>query len=168
MTHESPTIAQSAARPSDDEARLLRASPAERLVQLVLAAAAWALLAVAWSLTPAAEGLGTHEQLGLQPCTFHQLTSQPCPSCGMTTAFSLMAHGRLPEALLAQPFAALLFVLVLAAAVGLTAAAVAGRSLRPLMYSTRVPLALTVLVVLWLAGWGFKIFYGALHGGVAP
>lgn len=38
---------------------------------------------------------GTHEQLGLGPCQFLQWTGKPCPSCGMTTAFSLLMHGRL-------------------------------------------------------------------------
>lgn len=36
---------------------------------------------------------GTHRQLGLPPCTLKTLTGVGCPSCGMTTAFSLLAHG---------------------------------------------------------------------------
>lgn len=41
---------------------------------------------------------GTHEQLGLAACRFQLLTGKPCPSCGMTTAFSLLMHGDLPAA----------------------------------------------------------------------
>lgn len=41
---------------------------------------------------------GTHEQLGLPPCGFNMLTGHPCPGCGMTTCFSLLAHGDLPAA----------------------------------------------------------------------
>src|SRR5262249_50885393 len=36
----------------------------------------------------------THRQMGLPPCTFYVLTNgYPCPSCGMTTSFSLLMHG---------------------------------------------------------------------------
>ena len=34
--------------------------------------------------------LGTHQQLGLPECNFKALTSVPCPSCGMTTSFTLL------------------------------------------------------------------------------
>jgi hypothetical protein len=37
--------------------------------------------------------LGTHQQLGLPECNFKQLAGVPCPSCGMTTSFSLLLHG---------------------------------------------------------------------------
>ncbi|MFN9367951.1 MAG: DUF2752 domain-containing protein [Planctomycetia bacterium] len=36
---------------------------------------------------------GTHRQLGLPACTLRSLTGVGCPSCGMTTAFSLLVHG---------------------------------------------------------------------------
>jgi hypothetical protein len=44
----------------------------------------------------------THRQLGLPPCTFYTLTGLPCPSCGMTTSFSLLMHGDVVNSLRAN------------------------------------------------------------------
>lgn len=41
---------------------------------------------------------GTHRQLGLPPCMMRQVTGLACPSCGMTTSFSLVMHGDLTAA----------------------------------------------------------------------
>lgn len=66
----------------------------------VLAAAAW--------ISPSPAGYGSHTQLGLAPCQWAALTGKPCPTCGMTTAFSHAAHADLLSAVQAQPFGALL------------------------------------------------------------
>ena len=62
-------------------------------------------------LVPSPTGHGTHLQLGLGQCTFLTLTGWPCPMCGATTTFTLLAHLRPIAAIVNQPFAALLFVL---------------------------------------------------------
>ena len=79
------------------------------LVSLVLGSGA--VLATAAWLQPAIEGHGTHQQLGLRPCTFLSITDYPCPMCGATTTFALMADLRILEALVNQPFAVGLFIL---------------------------------------------------------
>ncbi|MCS7167849.1 MAG: DUF2752 domain-containing protein [Gemmatales bacterium] len=61
------------------------------------------VLLVAYRLNPyEADGqprlYGTHEQLGLPPCGFFRTTRLPCPSCGLTTSFSLCMHGDLQAA----------------------------------------------------------------------
>ena len=58
--------------------------------------------ALALALEPDPKGFGTHERLGLPPCTFRALFSIPCPSCGMTTSFSNLMHGNLLQALRAN------------------------------------------------------------------
>lgn len=40
-----------------------------------------------------AERAGVHQQLGLPECNFKMITTVPCPSCGMTTSFTLLMHG---------------------------------------------------------------------------
>jgi len=82
-----------------------------RVVSAGLAAGTGAVLGIAAWLEPAAEGHGTHLQLGLGQCSFLQLTGQPCPMCGATTTFTLMAHLRPVDALINQPFAASLFLM---------------------------------------------------------
>jgi len=56
------------------------------------------LLAVAGALAPDPRGLGTHERLGLPPCTFREWTGYRCPSCGMTTSWAHLVRGQVGQA----------------------------------------------------------------------
>lgn len=51
------------------------------------------MLGIAVWLQPDTAGRGTHQQLGLPPCTFVELFQKPCPSCGMTTAWAHVVRG---------------------------------------------------------------------------
>jgi len=66
------------------------------------------LLAV--QLEPDPRGYGTHQILGLPPCTFCTIFNVPCPSCGMTTSFSNLVRGRFVEAARANSAGLLLAV----------------------------------------------------------
>ena len=46
--------------------------------------------------------MGTHQQLGLPACSFVAMTGYPCPSCGMTTSFSLLIRGDILNSLQAN------------------------------------------------------------------
>ncbi|MCH7688595.1 MAG: DUF2752 domain-containing protein [Planctomycetes bacterium] len=50
--------------------------------------------AVAAGLEPDPRGYGTHQSLGLPPCTIRVMFGLPCPSCGMTTSFSNFIRGQ--------------------------------------------------------------------------
>jgi hypothetical protein len=74
---------------------------------LLLIAAGWVIVfGIAFWLNPyrtdsgetGVRTHGTHQQLGLPPCGFLRMTGKPCPSCGMTTSFSLTMHGDLANA----------------------------------------------------------------------
>ncbi len=67
-------------------------SPA-RVGALLMMGGAGAILIAAHLLLPAPTGYGTHEQIFLLPCIFRWVTGLPCPFCGMTTAFALLARG---------------------------------------------------------------------------
>ena len=44
--------------------------------------------ALARSIEPDQRGYGTHEQVGLPPCTFIRVFNVRCPTCGMMTSFA--------------------------------------------------------------------------------
>ena len=71
----------------------------DRWILAVAGLGLWSLLITAAVLRPDAARLGTHEQLGLPRCAFLTVFKMPCPSCGMTTSWSLLTHGRVVEAL---------------------------------------------------------------------
>lgn len=85
-----------------------------RLVSFALVLPTGAVLGLAAWLEPSPLGHSTHTQLGLGQCSFLSLTGYPCPMCGATTSFTLMAHFRPLDALVNQPFATMLFLMTLA------------------------------------------------------
>jgi hypothetical protein len=71
-----------------------------RLILLVLAGVWLTVFVIAALLNPynddgTPKTMGTHRgpPLNLPDCTFKEFTGIPCPSCGMTTSFSLLIHG---------------------------------------------------------------------------
>jgi len=102
----------------------------EKLLLGFLSLAVVAVFALlAFGTHPDPRGLGTHEQLGLAPCGWLQGKGYPCPTCGCTTAASLIVHLRPIDAFVAQPFGALLALAALAFVVLALAHIVRGRSL---------------------------------------
>jgi len=64
-----------------------------RLAALTVALIPLTLLGVASQLQPASAGLGTHQQLGLPPCSLRVLLAIRCPACGMTTSWAHFVRG---------------------------------------------------------------------------
>ncbi|GAB4142982.1 MAG: DUF2752 domain-containing protein [Planctomycetaceae bacterium] len=57
---------------------------------------------LAIQLEPDSRGYGTHQSLGLPPCTIRMVYDIPCPSCGMTTSFSYFVRGEFRDSLRAN------------------------------------------------------------------
>lgn len=85
-----------------------------RAPSVLLALGCGGVLGLATWLEPSPTGHSTHLQLGLSPCTFLSWTGLPCPMCGATTTFALMADLRWGDAFRNQPFAVLLFFMTVA------------------------------------------------------
>lgn len=133
-----------------------------RVRGLAVATCCWAVIALAWWLTPAGSGVGTHRQLGLPACSFLVQTGYPCPTCGMTTSVSAMAHGRISLAFRSHPFGVLLFVgvAVLAAAAmfeALTGQNVLARLGKPAWW-------VWTFIIGIAAGWALKLIWGVANG----
>lgn len=60
---------------------------------LISGALVLGLLITTRFLEPARQGFGTHQQLGLPPCSSLVLFGVKCPACGMTTSWSLVTRG---------------------------------------------------------------------------
>jgi hypothetical protein len=65
-----------------------------RLSALMTAVVPIVLFLVASRLEPSSRGLGTHQQLGLPPCSMRVLLGIRCPGCGMTTSWAHFTRGQ--------------------------------------------------------------------------
>jgi hypothetical protein len=130
-----------------------RLSQSLRWGLFVFGLGAASLLTVAAMLTPNPAGFGTHRQLGLPPCTFVALWNLPCPSCGMTTAFSHFVHGQFAAALRCNAGGLLLATLAtLVVPWALISAAWGRYVVRPPSERTLL-LGAAVIVIVTLVGW---------------
>jgi len=155
---EYPTNVPAAAVPRFMDRRSVRL----RLRGGLLAGGAVGLAVLAFSLTPIGGGYGTHEQLGLPPCSFLTRTGWPCPTCGLTTSMALMAHGRVAAALRAHPFGVVLAALLVAVTAAGIAELATGRDVLAL---ARPGLWWLVAVgVLLVLSWVWKLTAGWVSG----
>ena len=128
-----------------------------RLLALAIAAGAISVLLTAAGLTPDAQGVGTHTQLGMQPCQFLYRTGIPCAGCGMTTSFSNFAHGQVLASFVTHPFG---FVLAIACAVAFwvgTYCAITGKASYRLLRMIPMKAHLWFWLGIGLLGWVWKI-----------
>ena len=133
-----------------------------RIRGLMVLVGSGAILALSAWFKPVGSGVGTHEQLDLPPCSFLERTGYPCPTCGLTTSVSAMAHGEIFLALKSHPFGVVIFVatMILAAAGAielLTGRKAMSKLGKPAWW------ALGSILGLFL-GWVVKLIWGTLNG----
>ena len=114
---------------------------------------------IAIRLKPDGRGFGTHQQLGLPPCTFRELTGVNCPHCGMTTCFANVVRGRMNDAWTANPAGIPLVVIFALGIPWCLYVAVSGRWLM-----TEEPFHWFIIIsigylALALVIWGFRILF---------
>ena len=111
-------------------------------------------LGIAACLHPDPRGIGTHEHLGLPPCTFSIWFGLRCPFCGMTTAWAHTVRGQVGAAWAANAGGPLLALAAMLAGPWMVASAVRGRPLlgrpsEPLLAAAGLIVA-AVIMVDWL------------------
>ncbi len=117
-----------------------------------------AALLLASQLRPDPRGWGTHEQLGLPPCSFLAVFGKRCPACGMTTSWAHLTQGRLSDALRANAAGTLLAVLSLVVAPGALIVAARGRQLAWRPGETTIAGLAMVLTGLVLFEWMIRLW----------
>ena len=138
--------------------RWRRLAAAERVAAAGMAVGIFCVFVLAAWLSPDPRGVGTHERLGMPPCTMHWVLGIPCPFCGMTTAFSHFANGSPLAAFRVQPAGLIIALASIVTSLACVAAAVFGRApdaLEERILHSRAALVITLTVL--GAAWVYKI-----------
>jgi hypothetical protein len=117
-------------------------------------------LLLAAVLEPDPRGHGTHEQLGLLPCTFVVLFGCRCPACGMTTSWANLVRMRLGDAVRANVGGTLLAVVSLVAVPWLLLSALRGRWLGRAPTSTTLAIMAALVAAITLIDWAVRLLVG--------
>lgn len=129
-----------------------------RPLLIVFGAVPLVLLGTAAFLTPNPAGLGTHQQLGLPPCSMRMLAGIRCPSCGMTTSWSRLMHGQVPGAFAANTGGVLLALASAAGGTWAVASGLRGRWIGGLPNEWIFAGVSLAIMAITLADWGVRLY----------
>ena len=145
---------------NSDETQRATLSRRDRLLLAMAAAALLGLLALAAVLKPCPLGHGTHQQLGLPPCTFWVLFGRPCPTCGMTTAWAHLVRGDWLSAFRANVGGTLLGILAIVAVPWLLGSARRGTWLAISPNGVTAACISTTILLVILIDWAIRLLWG--------
>lgn len=145
--------------PSSNSRNVRVAAKLGAFSRLGLAALSLVLAGLWWTasqLTPNGAGLGTHQQLGLPPCSTRVLFDVRCPACGMTTSWAHLTRGEVVQAAASNVGGCLLGFLALATVPA--AAWMAVRGNRPTSRSVMfLALGLVAILAVTLVDWALRL-----------
>lgn len=128
-----------------------------RVLSLLVSIGLAATLLVARSLSPAEAGIGTHQQLGLPPCTSIVLWNSPCPACGMTTSWAWFTRGQLLIAAKTNVGGTLLAIIALAYIPAGCYFCFVGRTSFKERFSLGLAASLILAILLAIVQWYFRM-----------
>jgi hypothetical protein len=130
----------------------------QRVVLAAVGLVLLGLLITAATLPPSEHGMGTHQQLGLPPCSFVMFLGVRCPACGMTTSWAHLMRGQVIQSAYANTGGLMLGVLAALGAPWMLASGLRGRWLfGPLSPEIMLWTLGTVFVVTTIQ-WCWKVF----------
>lgn len=141
-----------------DRAKLSRS---DQVSTAILGFALAVPLALACYLEPNPLNRGTHEQLGLPPCSMVVLFGHRCPACGMTTAWAYLVRAHWVDAYRANVGGTLLGILDLIAVPWLFVCAVRGRWLGWVPNANVLAWVIGAIMVVTLVDWGGRMIVGS-------
>ncbi len=130
----------------------------ERVMVGGLAFGLFTLLMIAAVLTPNPDGLGTHQQLGLPPCSTRWLFGIRCPGCGMTTSWSWMMKGNLLQSFRTNTGGALFCLLAMWTIPIASYVALKGRGTREGWFSRYGLIAMLIAVAVTAVDWIWRLY----------
>ncbi len=136
-----------------------RLSPVRRLLVAGGGLCLLALLVTANSLSPDPRGFGTHEQLGLAPCSFYRWMGRECPTCGATTAWACVWRGEWAAAMRANLAGTLLCIAAVVSVPWLLLSAGLGRWLFARPTARMVLVAGTGLIAVAALDWAQRVWF---------
>ncbi|MFI4876406.1 MAG: DUF2752 domain-containing protein [Blastopirellula sp. JB062] len=115
------------------------------------------LLATAMTLRPSDQGLGTHQQLGLPPCSSRVWFGVRCPACGMTTSWAYLTKGNVVGSIRSNAAGFLLGLVAIIGAPWLLITAWRGRP--PLGYPSEIAALFAVggIAAVMVAEWLYRV-----------
>jgi hypothetical protein len=128
-----------------------------RLLLALLGLGLSALLLIALRLHPDPRHYGTHQQLGLPPCSFYYAFGMPCPTCGMTTSWSFLMRGEILASLHANAGGVILGMLAIFAVPWSLLASIRGRYFAWTPSGSVVAWVSGSIAVLVLLQWGCRL-----------
>ncbi|WP_425616348.1 DUF2752 domain-containing protein [Anatilimnocola sp. NA78] len=116
------------------------------------------LLVTAAMLPPSQYGLGTHQSLGLPPCSFIVWFGIRCPACGMTTSWAHLMRGQVIQSAMANTGGCLLGMMAVLGTPWMLASGLRGRWLFGPLAAEWLLVSIGTIFAITTVQWLWRVF----------
>jgi hypothetical protein len=133
------------------------------LQNLLISSILGGIFVFSYFLTPDPRGYGTHEHLFLPPCYFQFFFHIPCPACGLTTSFALLAKGEWQQAFHLHWMSPILFLIFAFLFIYSNLCLLFRKSFWNLFENKWTPYLSSFIILGMLTSWLIKLVYNDTH-----